>query len=312
MAELGRDPTRTITLRNRYARAARVRFRTVRQIMREAIIDRDVLALQPSGPLAFADLPPIPPRFAFPTSEEKVAAFMKWLHEAEDAAILEVIEYDGREIVARREWQNMYVRAGYQAGAQQATTKLVAAGLEVPDQQIAAVLRAPRHADALGMLYTRNFEELKGITAAMDQQISRELAAGLVAGVGPREIARSISRVVDGVGIGRANVLARTEIVRAHAEATLNRFEDFGIDKVSAMVEFSTAGDDRVCPDCDALEGEEFTIDEARGIIPVHPSCRCAWLPVIPERLKQGGQSLFSIFERRRIVRANVSLVTVG
>lgn len=42
-----------------------------------------------------------------------------------------------------------------------------------------------------------------------------------------------------------------------------------------------TAGDDKVCPTCeDIAEGGPYLIDEARGLIPAHPSCRCAFDPV--------------------------------
>lgn len=41
--------------------------------------------------------------------------------------------------------------------------------------------------------------------------------------------------------------------------------------------EFTTQGDDKVCPECELLAGEEYTVDEARGVIPVHPNCRCTW-----------------------------------
>jgi SPP1 gp7 family putative phage head morphogenesis protein len=78
-------------------------------------------------------------------------------------------------------------------------------------------------------------------------------------------------------------LLARTEIIRAHAEGTLNNFELAGLENVELQAEFLTAGDDRVCPICSALSGKIYSIKEARGIIPVHPNCRCTWLPYDPE-----------------------------
>jgi len=53
------------------------------------------------------------------------------------------------------------------------------------------------------------------------------------------------------------------------------------VSKVKKEVELSTAGDERVCATCEGLEGETYTIDEARGVIPLHPLCRCSWIPVI-------------------------------
>lgn len=59
-------------------------------------------------------------------------------------------------------------------------------------------------------------------------------------------------------------------------------------------VQFVTAGDAKVCEQCMALEGTVVDIAKARGtegklagagpgkILPVHPNCRCRWLPVAP------------------------------
>jgi SPP1 gp7 family putative phage head morphogenesis protein len=81
------------------------------------------------------------------------------------------------------------------------------------------------------------------------------------------------------IGINRARMIARTEIIRAHAEGQLDALEKLGVDKVGVMVEWSTAGDDRVCSLCMSLEGVVLKIKEARGLIPRHISCRCAFSP---------------------------------
>ena len=43
--------------------------------------------------------------------------------------------------------------------------------------------------------------------------------------------------------------------------------------QVLMQAEWSTAGDDRVCPECASLEGKVYTLDEIEGLIPVHPNC---------------------------------------
>ena len=82
----------------------------------------------------------------------------------------------------------------------------------------------------------------------------------------------------------RANLIARTETARAQSEGTLEGFRQSGVE----VVKFLTAAG--CCPICADLNGREFTIDEASGMIPVHPGCRCAWLstekkkvPAIPK-----------------------------
>jgi SPP1 gp7 family putative phage head morphogenesis protein len=125
------------------------------------------------------------------------------------------------------------------------------------------------------------YSELEGITAAMDQKISRILAHGVAEGWGPREIARDISEEIAAISRNRAEVLARTEVISAHAEASLNAYEEAGIEGVEVEAEWSTAGDDRVCPECEEMEGKTFDLDEAKGMIPLHPQCRCAWIPKV-------------------------------
>jgi SPP1 gp7 family putative phage head morphogenesis protein len=101
-------------------------------------------------------------------------------------------------------------------------------------------------------------------------------------------MARELVNRVDKIGITRAKMLARTEIINAHAEATLNTYDEAGLDGVTLLSEFSTAQDESVCPICEELSQQDngngpgvFTIEQARGVIPVHPNCRCGWLPIV-------------------------------
>jgi SPP1 gp7 family putative phage head morphogenesis protein len=161
----------------------------------------------------------------------------------------------------------------------QATAQLRQAKIITPQFSMAAVFNYPMHADALALLFARNFTDLKGITDEMSAQIARVLTKGLSSGVGPREVAKMIAGRVDKIGIVRGELLARTEIIRAHAEATLNRYQDFGIEGVTGEVKIEVAGD--ACERCKAIVGKVMTIDEARGLIPIHPRCRCGFKPVI-------------------------------
>jgi SPP1 gp7 family putative phage head morphogenesis protein len=100
-------------------------------------------------------------------------------------------------------------------------------------------------------------------------------------GRSPLDIAEALVDRVERVGLTRARLIARTEVIGAHAEATLNAYEEAGVTGVEVEAEWTTAGDDRVCPECESMEGRSFTLAEARGMIPAHPNCRCAFLPKI-------------------------------
>lgn len=132
------------------------------------------------------------------------------------------------------------------------------------------------NAETLPQLRSRLKVELTGLTSEAKKRVARMVFDGLTKGYSAARIAGAMVQVVDVIR-DRALLIAETELVRAHAEGQLDGFEEAGVEEVTATVEFVTAGDDRVCPTCASLEGENYTVDEARGEIPVHPRCRCAW-----------------------------------
>lgn len=272
------DPTGTGGIRRRYEADIRRRFGRLRSDIWQSVMVNDALALR-EQPSIFE---PLPRRaFEFATDPEKIAFFRQWLRRQIDEDILEVIarNLDGT-VEAATGWQDLYVRAAYGKGVTDAQVSLAGQGLAPPSIELEGLLRGPVHAPRLELLFVRNFTELEGITAAMDQALSRLLAEGLSQGDGPRTIARALVNQV-GLSSDRARLMARTEVIRAHAEGTLTELERSGITGVQVQVEFATAGDIRVCTRCLAIEarGRIYPIDEARGIIPVHPRCRCRWLP---------------------------------
>jgi SPP1 gp7 family putative phage head morphogenesis protein len=279
-----RDPTRTAGVRRAYGAALRRRMDGLKRLVWETIVTNDALYLEKrdSSVLRVFARAQAGKKYDWPTDPAgKADAFMDWLQDAIDSDILGVEQRDGRRITLRDEWQNMYVRSSYSRSVEAASTALKRGGLELPTTGLAAVFGKPIHANTLAILYTRNFNELRGITEAMSAAISRELTTGMAQGLGPRQIAALLNQRVDRIGITRALTLARTEIIHAYADGTLNRYEEFGVKGVRGKAELSTAGDDNVCPICASLDGREYSIAEARGVIPVHPNCRCAWLPVI-------------------------------
>lgn len=281
-----RDPTRTAGLRRMYVQAAKKRFNAARKLIVETVAVNDALGLDLQGGRSRFSLlraqAASAKRYDFTADPAgKAQAFMDWLREMVDDEILAIEQHDGQRISLRDEWQNLYVRTAYTKGVAHADRVLGWQGITIPQLELWQIFQQPIHANTLAMLYTRNFEDLRGITNAMSQGISRTLAEGTARGWGMAKMAREMSANVDKIGIYRATLLARTEVIRAFAEATLNRFEDAGITAVIGDVELATAQDLRVCPICKGLHGRTYTLAEARGVIPVHPQCRCAWLPVL-------------------------------
>ena len=297
------DPTNTTTLRNIFTRAMNKRFGELVTTIKKAIIGQDCFGLKKESIQTHQMSVPGQRAFVFTRSSDKVEAFMNWLQQQIDKGILEVGTFQQAGHSIESAWTNLYILDSYKRGVIRARYELKKAGYDVPSIEqtggIAMSMSTPFHMDRVGLLFTRVFSDLEGITSAMDAQISRVLAQGMADGDGMMLIARKLVATINGTGIGdlgitdtlgrfipavrRAEMLARTEIIRAYAESTLQEYKNWGVEGVTADVEFKTAGDDRVCPECEDLDNQVFTLDEASGVIPVHTNCRCCWIPYLKE-----------------------------
>jgi SPP1 gp7 family putative phage head morphogenesis protein len=302
----GYDPTHTTFLRNTFARQMSKRFNELVVVVKKSVDINDCFGLSSKAIQSLQMNPAQAGAFAFPRSAEKVAEFMKWLQKQVEAGIIRVGTAQQLGSAVNSAWTNMYILDSYKRGVIRARYEMKKAGLDIPSIDdsggINIVMGLPFHIDRLGLLYSRVFTDLQGITTAMDSIISRILTQGLIDGDGPALLARKLVAAINGTGLGdlaiidkigrfipaavRAEMLARTEIIRAFAEAELVEFANWGIEGVSAQAEFQTAGDDRVCPICASLQGKVFTLAEASGVIPVHTRCRCCWLPYITDLQK--------------------------
>jgi SPP1 gp7 family putative phage head morphogenesis protein len=89
----------------------------------------------------------------------------------------------------------------------------------------------------------------------------------------PNQIVKEMSQKVKGVGLNRADMIARTETMRA--ANTAQWYEN----RQNGMGYFTVSSDIRCCPICDVLySGREFSIDEYQWLPPLHPRCRCVAL----------------------------------
>ena len=268
------DPTRTGPLRRRYVAGVDGRVSALRRAVRRVVVTDDAFGLR-GGLVANAE------NWSFESDPQKVESFRRWLQEQIDAGLLAV------EGLHAAPWANKFIFSAYKEGLLRAfrdtKPKALAKSADFHSGQLTQFLQgtfsAPITTQRLELLYTRNFEKLRGVTTDMASKMSATLADGLAHGHNPTRIASSLVKNVDGLNRRRATLIARTEIIYAFAEGQLDAFEALGVEKLGVLVELATAGDDRVCPICLDLEGQEFTIAEARGVIPVHPDCRCCWVP---------------------------------
>ena len=271
------DPSKTTTLRQAFMRSMARRILALKRGIRKWLVEEDELGLVPWKPFKLSIHKKT---FQFTSSPDKILAFRQWFQRQVNEGILEV---DQRE----QPWSNEYVNSAYRKGLVHSYLE-GKRGLLTDARAYSATEReflreafaSPETTSKIQMIYTRTYNNLKGFSDEMSTQTSRILADGLAKGLHPEQIAEDMFFSIDGLSQKRAMVIARTEVIHAHAEGQLDGYEKLGVEQVGAEVEWSTAGDSRVCERCSTMEGVIYKIEEARGKIPLHPNCRCAWIPI--------------------------------
>lgn len=92
-----------------------------------------------------------------------------------------------------------------------------------------------------------------------------------------------VARMLEPVfGTNRANMIATTEITRAHTQAVNIAGQELQRDGITTTRQWVTYRDDRVCPICAPLHAtseDVWTIEQPAGP-PAHVNCRC-WLQLV-------------------------------
>lgn len=110
--------------------------------------------------------------------------------------------------------------------------------------------------------------------------LNNDIAKGIARGDSYDKLSKQICDRFDGVSRRSAYRLLYTEGTRMFNRANSEAFAEVGINQYR----YCTAGDNRVCSDCKALDGNVYDISEASEGInypPMHPWCRCHTEPAV-------------------------------
>jgi hypothetical protein len=283
-----RDPTQTHDLRRRLAQTLDRRWAAVANVITKAMTVEDRWGVAS-----------LSPRFIgiIQQSGSQVKDFQDFV----DAALNHVILGDDRDM-----WIGTFITQAFERGWKRAE---IQTGMEFPVAY-----------DRASVVTALCVTELQGAMEAASQQAVRVFSEGLIAHDKPRKIAVAIKDRMMRIGRTRSRATAAAQIVRAYSEATLDVFELARVPAVGLVpehvrrprvqdadlpsartirrirrrerllsrlnyVEVLTAGDDDVCPECeDISDSGPYTINQARGLIPAHPECRCAFVPAEDDR----------------------------
>ncbi|MFC6975808.1 phage minor head protein [Halomicroarcula sp. GCM10025709] len=279
------DPTNTRSLRQAFIAELARRMRRVRGLVRTTVgYENDALELTGNADPEET--------FGVSTDPARLREFEAWLRNAIREELVE--PKPPSPVQSGAHWTAEYVRRAYLVGYNQATGRLFQQGVSVDNPDDEDILNLPTPRRQLRQLYLRAFEALESVPTEAAQQVRETLTVGLDEGANPRELASRLNQELESITRDRLATIARSEIINSHSEATLDRYEDAGVDVVSHG-EWATAADTRVCAICEALEGKAFTITEMReatfemeGVSfeirlkpPAHPNGRCTILPAV-------------------------------
>jgi SPP1 gp7 family putative phage head morphogenesis protein len=155
----------------------------------------------------------------------------------------------------------------------------------------AAIARAlgPTDLEAIRYLQAYSFSEIGAKFDELKGSMREVLIQGIHEGANPKEVARRMADVLNHDYSTDFERIAITETARAESQGRLQECLDSG----ETHVVGSSAHDERTCPDCLRLINEKtYPISEVIGksnygrkrkeylpVIPLHPRCRCVWLP---------------------------------
>lgn len=270
------DPTHLTGVYRRWVADTRRRWASLRSVVWELVVTEDAFGLRKNPPFTILAEPQ---RWRFLSNTAKHTEFQRWFEQQSATGLL------ATEGMDQALWTSQYILNAYKVGVIRAhTAARQDMGSTTPEffggaraQFLETAFNSPAAVDKIRLLFERDYTQLRGITAHMSQEIGRVLADGLVAGVGPTVLAGRLQKVMGG-HLTRAITMARTELTHAHAEGQLDAFEAIDPDiELRVLAEWVTAS--RPCDLCAPMSGMVLTITQARGMIPRHANCQCAWVP---------------------------------
>lgn len=290
------DPTRTGGLRDMFMNDMTRRTNELKSLIRDALIKHDMFGFSKASPA----------NVQWATTADKVQAFGEWLHATMNLTILR--DNGGG-------WVGMYVGGGYKKGLDHARLMTEQAidvdptrgdvhsvkamnelrGIAAATEQhvnrslSASVISGLKPADIAAQLLDRIDDiairrtEILCDMSVVNAHAEASLDAFEALGIERVGIMAEMCPVIGDESPSKEEELE--QVNREHRK--VRRIPTKKPSNWRQYLRFRTADDDDVCPTCEALEGNVYLIKEARGLIPVHPHCRCAFVPHFDRRFAQ-------------------------
>lgn len=160
----------------------------------------------------------------------------------------------------------------YEQGLRRALTHLRREGVDVGT----ITGYTAKDMEAMAILNANGLELCKSLAADAKKKTKLIISESYLRGESISKISRRIRTEVAPLTRQRADMIARTETIRAYNRAALNQYERYGVKKFVWIF----AGGERSCPTCEEREGAIYEVGEVDEP-PIHPNCRCTIYPVV-------------------------------
>lgn len=251
------DPTRTTAIRRRLEQRSNALWRQLRGEARDRLTQYD-----------------------HPLSEQQRSEFTRWFERRAYQLLLEASPNQDATDIQPPEWMRGPLDESFEKGAEAGVGALEQVGVALGAIAAADILRRREGTERRSEMRRRVVEETAGAISATRQEVQRSVR---VAGTQQEAIA-GVSERIQKTGEHRLRLIARTEIVRGNNKGRMAVYEYADMDAVGVqaeMVNWVTAGDQKVCQECEDLAaGSPYKRSEAENMLPAHTNCRCALLPV--------------------------------
>jgi hypothetical protein len=257
------DPGQTRNIRKAFSAAADMQLNQLRAMLRQAVVDYNVLGL--SGPS----------NYTFMAPAARINQFAGWLENAANASL------------DARWWVHPWINKATQHGLKKAQAEMQ--GVEY--QPIPTTFES---------LHQMAHDELRGIIGTLVQKVMRTAHSAAAKRLVPHQAFRELVKPIDDDIRHRLQLFTQYIIVKGHVHGKVAYYRQHGITHVGVNPElrrprlikhdhrvrdargnipemgWQTAGDDLVCADCEDMAADSpYSLDEILELIPLHPECRC-------------------------------------
>lgn len=202
---------------------------------------------------------------------------------------------------------NDAIRDTIQSTKNMAEPDIVGDEIAMMVRQLDADAFNPQQVQSLNLVYSRVFNEMKGLSDSMKVDLSETLTRGMANGLGIQQITRDVAKRV-GVGFSRAQRISRTEIMGAYRTAQRAKTREINKDIygnspfVQKQLWFSALAMtsrkwhvSRHGEIYDMQEVEEFYTEAANSI-----QCMCSQSPILVNR-KTGAAVIQSVIDKMKL-----------